>query len=177
MPWFKKRSDTPARVTTDTSPNGVYSGLRRQALIPNRIEIGIAAPEPDAPAWGTLMETGYDAVTVTLFALTDGTTSLYFSNGGGVIGGQGHEAVRYANAAFLNQANDSLLALKRCETFPIPEPAHTIFYVLTDPGVLTGGARENDLGYGRHPLSALFHAGHEVITQLRLISESTQGDA
>ena len=62
------------------------------------------------------METGYDAVTVTLFALSDGTTSLYFSNGGGVIGGQGYEAVRRANEAFLNQANHSLQHLTHCET-------------------------------------------------------------
>lgn len=172
MPWFKKRSDTPARVATDTSPNGVYSGLRHQALSANRTEIGIV-PAAEALAWGALMETGYDSVTVTLFALSDGTTSFYFSNGGGVIGGQGHEAVRSANEAFLNQANHSLQHLKRCETFPIPEPAHTLFYVLTDSGILCGGALENDLGYGRHPLSPVFHAGHEVITQLRLISEAT----
>jgi hypothetical protein len=169
--WFKKRSETPARVSTDTSPNGVYSGLRQQALTTNRIEIGIDAPAPEAPAWGVLMETGYDSATVTLLALSDGTTSLYFSNGGGVIGGQAHEAVRQANRAFLSQTNHSLQHLRLGDLFPIPEPAHTVFYVLTDSGILTGGALEDDLGYGRHQLSALFHAGHEVISQLRSISE------
>ena len=54
------------------------------------------------------------------------------------------------------------------------EPAHTVFYVLTDSGILTDNALEDDLGYNRHPLSALFHAGHEVITQLRLMSESLE---
>jgi len=177
MPWFKKRSETSAIVATDSSPNGVYSGLRHQALSTNRSEVGIAAPTTDAPVWGTLMETGYDSVTVTLAALSDGSTSLYFSNGGGVIGGHSHEGVRRANSAFIKQANHSLPDLKRCETFPIPEPAHTVFYVLTDSGILTGGALEDDLGYGRHQLSALFHAGHEVITQLRMISEASEGDA
>src|SRR5438128_2381290 len=135
MPWFKKRSNTPERVATDTSPNTVYSGLRTQALATNRTDMGIP-PAPDGPAWGTLMETGYDSATVTLFALSDGTTSLYFSNGGGVIGGQAHEAVRRANEAFLNQANQSLEHLERCDKYPIPEAAHTIFYVLTDSGIL-----------------------------------------
>ena len=118
------------------------------------------------------METGHGPVTATLFALADGTTSLYLSNGGGVIGGQGHETVRTANASFINQANHSLEHLKPTDMFPIPEPAHTVFYVLTDSGILTGGALENDLGYDRHPLSPLFHAGHELITQLRLVSEA-----
>ena len=170
MPWFKKRSSAPERVATDTSPNGVYTALRTQALATNRTEMGIPAPAVGL-AWGILMETGYDSATVTLLALSDGTTSLYFSNGGGVIGGQAHEAVRRANEAFLSQANHSLQHLAQCETCPIPEPAHTVFYVLTDSGILTGGALENDLGYGRHALSPLFHAGHEVISQLRLISD------
>ena len=64
--------------------------------------------------------------------------------------------------------------LEHCVVFPIPAPEHTGFYVLTDSGVLTGGAQQNDLGYRRHPLSSLFHAGHEVISQLRLISEASQ---
>src|SRR5712671_7117575 len=100
--WFKKRSDNPAQFSSDTSPDEVYSVLRNQALSTNRTENGIATPPPAAPAWGILMETGYDLATVTLFALADGTTSLYISNGGGMIGGQAHEAVRNANAAFIN---------------------------------------------------------------------------
>lgn len=171
MPWYRKRPKTPAQAATDTSPNGVYSELRSQALSTNRSEVGIS-PADGALAWGTLMETGYDGVTVTLFALADGTTSLYFSNGGGVIGGQAHESVRRANAAFLDQTNHFLGQLVACDTFPVPESAHTVFYVLTDSGILTGGALESDLGYGRHPLSPLFHAGHEVISQLRLISDN-----
>lgn len=170
-------SKTPALVSTDTSANGVYSGLRHQALSTNRTEVGIAETSREGPAWGVLMETGYDDSTVTLFALLDGSTSLYFSNGGGVIGGHAHEAVRDANAAFLSQTNRSLQHLTSCTSFPIPGPSHTVFYVLTDTGILNADALQNDLGYGRHPLSPLFHAGHEVITQLRLISESIEDDA
>ena len=174
MPWFKKRSDTPARVANDTSPNAVYSGLRQQALARKGADIGIT-PSADAPAWGVLMESRYKSVTMTLMALGDGTTSMYLSNGGGVIGGQGHEAVRHVNAAFLNQANQSLSHLKRCETFPIPELGQTIFYVLTDSGVLTGSGADDHLANGNHQLSTLFHAGHAVINQLRVASET--GDA
>lgn len=177
MPWFEKRSDTPANVPTDTSPNGVYSALRHQALLTNRSEGEISVPPTDAPAWGILMETGYDEATVTLLALSSGTTSLYISNGSGVIGGESHESVLNANAAFLKQANHSLQHFELCTTFPIPAAGHTIFYVLTDSGILTATALENDLGYGRDELSALFHAGHEVISQLRLISEAIEGHA
>jgi len=172
MPWFKRKTPTPVRVSSDTSPKGVYSGLRQNALSIKRDDLDVSSPLNNAPVWGILMETGHGAVTATLFALADGTTSLYLSNGGGVIGGQAHETVRIANASFMNQANHSLEHLTATAMFPIPEPAHTVFYVLTDSGILTGGALENDLGHGRHPLSPLFHAGHELITQLRVISEA-----
>ena len=116
------------------------------------------------------METDYDGVTLTVIALADGSTSLYLSNGGGVIGGHSHESVRQASQNFLRQANDSLAGLKRCEIFPIPDTAQTVFYVLTDSGMLTGGALENDLAQGTHPLSSLFHTGNGVVTEMRLMS-------
>jgi hypothetical protein len=173
--WLKKilgESPDPTFVSTDTSPDGVYSRLRHQALYAKRIDVGISPPAADAPAWGALMETGYDAATVTLFALAGGTTSLYISTGGGVIGGEDHESVQQSNAAFIQEANRLLPHLEPCESFPVPEMGHTIFYVLTDAGILTCDALEDDLGEDHHVLSPLFYSGHEVIGQLRLISEN-----
>ena len=72
--WFKKRVRARAPGSTDTSPGGVYSGLRQQALSTNRIEMGIDVPSQDAPAWGILMETGYEEAIVTLLAICDGAT-------------------------------------------------------------------------------------------------------
>jgi hypothetical protein len=161
---------------TDRSSGEAYSALRRQALSTQRTQVGIPAPPPEAPVWGVLMETGYPGATATLFALSDGTTSLYLSSSGGVIGGHAHESVRQANAALLQTANHYYQHLKPSDSFPVPATGHTLFYVLTDSGVLSGGGLEDDLGYGRHPLSPLFHAGHRVITQLRLISESADRD-
>ena len=45
------------------------------------------------------------------------------------------------------------------------------FYVRTFQATLTAEANEQDLGQNRHKLSPLFHAGHAVITQMRLVSE------
>ena len=152
----------------------MYSGLRHQALSTRRTEVGIPAPPPEAPVWGILMETGYPEATATLLALGDGTTSLYLSSGGGVIGGHAHEGVRQANAEFLDTANEYCQHLEPTESFPVPGEGHTLFYVLTDSGVLSGAGLEDDLGFGRHELSPLFHAGHQVITELRHISESAE---
>ena len=171
------RSSEPAQADTDGSGAEVYAALRSQALTARRTEVGIPAPPTEAPVWGILMETGYPEDTATLFALGDGTTSLYLSGGGGVIGGHAHQGVRQANAEFLETANEYYQDLDSTETFPVPEEGRTIFYVLTDSGVLTGAGLEDDLGYGRHPLSPLFHAGHGVITQLRLESSESGSES
>ena len=155
----------------------MYSALRHQALSARRTEVGIPAPHPEAPVSGILMETGYPDGTATLFALSDGTTSIYLSSGRGVIAGHAHQGVREANAEFLETANQYYQHLEPTESFPVPAEEQTLFYVLTDSGVLRGAGLEDNLGYGRHPLSPLFHAGHRVITQLRLISESEEQDA
>jgi hypothetical protein len=178
--WFRKIFGKPLSaqlVSTDTSPNGVYSNLRHQALTLRRTDFGIPDPPPDAPVWGILMEMGRPGGTATLFAVIDGTTSLYTSSGGGIIGGHGHASVQEANMAFIRTANQFHQQLKLCKSFPIPTPGQTIFYMLTDSGILRGDGLENDLGYGSHLLSPLFHIGHEVLTQLRLISESADQDA
>jgi hypothetical protein len=117
------------------------------------------------------MEMGFPNGTATLFALADGTTSLYYSSGGGVLGGHGHEAVRRANAAMLAEANGLVARMEPTSTYPLPGAGATTFYVRTDSGVLAGGGADEDLGRGRHDLSRLFRAGHAVLTELRLICE------
>lgn len=178
--WLRRifgNSSSAPHSSSDTSPSAVYSGLRHQAISISRAEVGIDTPPADAPVWGILMETGYPEATATLVALRDGTTSLYLSSGGSIIGGQAHGNVRKASVAFIHTANQFYQQMRPCESFPPPETGQTIFYALTDSGVLTGGGLDNDLGCGHHQLSPLFYVGHEVITQLRQASESEIQDA
>jgi hypothetical protein len=113
-------SPGPEQSGTDGSSDDTYSVLRRQALSVQRSDLGIPEPPPEAPAWGILMETGYPEASATLFALGDGTTSLYLSTGGGVIGGQAHQNVREANAEFVEAANRQYQHLKPTDSFPLP---------------------------------------------------------
>jgi hypothetical protein len=172
--WFKKvfgGSTDAVRDASETESEGIYSRFRRQALLASRVEFSISKLSPDLPIWGLLMESGYSEGTATLFALGDGTTSLYLSSGSGIIGGGGHDNVRRANRAFIESANEYYERFKPCRSYPTPEPDHAVFYVLTDSGILTEDALENDLGNNRHPLSPLFYSGQELITQLRRTTE------
>jgi hypothetical protein len=55
--------------------------------------------------------------------------------------------------------------------FPYAEVGRVRFYVLTPDGVYTAEAGSDEMTDVKHPLHALFRAGHEVVTQLRLTTE------
>ena len=142
-----------------------YNSLRMQVLqlTPSALALDEADP---AHVIGVLMET-YLGPVVTLVSVADGTTSLYFSNGGGIIGTGEHEPVRMASMALIDAAQDYRSHASLTNTYPPPQKKHVRFYFVTGGGVYTAEALEKDLGNNRHALSEFFHKGHEVITAIR----------
>jgi hypothetical protein len=116
------------------------------------------------------METGYPEAAASLFAVVDGTTSLYFSSGGGIIGAGEHAAVRATLPPLFAAAEAHAASLVPAAATPLPEPGRVRFYLRTFGDTLTAEAAEDDLGHLRHPLSSLFHAGQEVIAAMRQTS-------
>lgn len=143
-----------------------YTKLRTQVLQLRAGDIELPPSDAVEPVV-ILMETGYPEAVATLIAVADGTTSMYFSNGGGVIGAGEHDAVRTVSLAFLGKAPDFLTELTPTDNFPLPEEGRVRFYLVVDGGVLTAEAAEEDLGEGRHALSPLFLEGHRVIAAVR----------
>ncbi len=117
------------------------------------------------------METSFENAHVTVLALSDGNASIYLSTGGGFIGGMGHQSIRQAAVNMVRVAGTLGPQMTPTKTFPLPERGRTIFYVLTDAGVRTGSATDDELRQQRHALAPLFFAGQGVITQYRLLSE------
>jgi hypothetical protein len=167
MLWPRRKVAGAARAR----PVDVYSDLRGRFLGGSRAHFGLPPPTPEAAAWGVLMEMSYPEGTATLVSLIDGNASLYFSGGGGVIGGGNHAPVSAAARDFVRLASAKLPAMEAAATQPLPPAGLTSFYVLTDGGPRTLSAPEEELGEGQHAMSDLFYAGQEVITQLRVISE------
>lgn len=150
----------------------VYEGLRRQILEADPAEVGLR-PSPDLPdVWGAMMETGHDRGTSTLVALADGTTSLYLSSGGGIIGGGRHAQVAAATRALLAVVQRRWPELTAASGTALPATDRVVLRALAYAGHRAVDADEDDLGYGRHPFSEIFFAGHAVITELRLIEEA-----
>jgi hypothetical protein len=148
---------------------GMMRGLREQALTEEAGEVGIT-PDPGKP-WGVLMETTYGEVVMSVVVFADGSASLYFSSGGGFLGGGENPSVNQAARALVAKAATEVQHFEPATDHAPPADGMTRFYLRTDGGLLTAEAAEEDLGENRHVLSALFHTGHEVLTQIRLISE------
>jgi hypothetical protein len=155
-------------------PKSVYQGLRQQILRLDPVEVGLK-PTDDLPAvWGLMMETGHQRGTSTLVALADGTTSLYLSSGGGIIGGGQHDQVVVATMRLLALAEVLLPELPVDRSEELPRTDRVVLRALTYAGPHAVEAAQDDLGYGRHRVSELFHAGHDVITELRLVHEAAR---
>jgi hypothetical protein len=124
---------------------------------------------------GVLMETAFaDGAVYSLVVLGDGTVSLYFSTGGGVIGAGQHDRVRRAADAMLSEASRFRPEAKPAGETPLPGPGNVVFYFLSAGGTLAYSAAESALGGDQDRLSALFHAGHRVITEIRKIEQSAK---
>jgi hypothetical protein len=150
-------------------PAEVYEGLRQQVLQLTPDQLGTAFA--DAPILALLMETGYPEAVATLVGVADGTSSLYFSNGGGFIGAGTHATVADANRRWLETGLTFLPELSVITIPPVPAEGMTQFVAVTPDGLRGAVAVEDELGERRHELAPLFYAGQDVITQIRL----TQG--
>ena len=156
------------------SPADTMKELRDRVFALSPGEIGVSPSEEFPNAWGVVMELGYPQATVTLLALAEGTTSLYFSTGGGVIGSGKHETVRKASKAFIAAAGAYHGKLPAVTSFPCPDAGRVRFYILTFSGVLSSEADEKILAMGKHEMSPLYMAGQDVLTQMRLASEKEE---
>ena len=120
------------------------------------------------------MDLSLNRGTATVTALSDGNGSIYLSSGGGYIGGVGKPAIHDAAHNFVRTAAEFQAGMKATTEFPLPETGQAKFYVLTDAGVFTASAVEDELNQRRDPLTKLFAAGQEVITQYRLDDERSR---
>lgn len=151
-----------------------YVGWRAMVLGLAPADAGLKPTESLPHVFGVVMDTSYDSGTATQVALSDGTTSMYTSSGGGVIGAGARPNVAAASKALL------LVAERERENFPlttedpIPTPGRVRITLLTFDGRRAAEAVADDFGYRRVPGSDVFHAMHAVITELRLIDEQQQ---
>jgi hypothetical protein len=168
---------TEAGQKLPAASKDVYLGLRNTMLQSPRSKFGLVPTSAPTEPWGVLMDWGVEHGTATVVAASDGSASVYFSSGGGYIGGRGQEPIRRAAQKAVEVAKAVQPMAHSTTTFPLAERGGVVFYLLTDSGVFTTDATERDLNSASHPLRPLGDAMQEVITQYRLWSEEQKNSA
>ena len=173
--WSSSRQDHAKNPNATLMPElkNPYLGLRNQILQLKREKTGLPAPsKPDEP-WAAIMDWGVANGTATVVAVSDGTASVYLSSGGGGIGGgQSHESMRKAARNMVSAAIELQPQMRATDAFPLPQKSQVTFYVLTDAGVFTVCATQDELSSHSHPLSKLGDAAQNIITHYRLIEKN-----
>lgn len=154
-------------------PADVIRKLREHALNVGASDLELS-PTPSRPrVWGAIMELGYPTGIATLLSFAEGTTSLYFSNGGGVIGAGDHAAVREVAEAFLDVVEAHLAAYGPVPETPTPRIGRVRLYARTFEGTLGAEVTEDQLD-NQHPLAPVYRAGHAVIAAIRESEEAEE---
>lgn len=158
------------------TPTEIFYKMRNQALNLEPEDIGVHPSKDLKHVYGILMEIGHPDGVVTLIVLADGTVSLYYENGGGLIGA-GEAEVHKAAEEFLKVVEGHHRHFQEAHVGKLPEDGQVLFYVLTyRRGILTGEASETKLGDKTHGLTEVFFAGHNVISELRKIEEFREAE-
>ncbi|HET9848435.1 MAG TPA: hypothetical protein VFR68_07765 [Candidatus Dormibacteraeota bacterium] len=163
MGWLDGVRPKPAQ------PANPYAGLRQQALTLDPATIGLQ-PSPQFPqVFVGLMEMGMEGGVATLVVIADGTTSLYWSTGGGIIGAGFHEPVKQPSKVFLATLERHTKEMREDDaSHPLPANGMINLRARTFAGgCLIASASSQDFAEKRHPLWDAFYAGNAVITVMR----------
>jgi hypothetical protein len=155
-------------------PAEIYLELRTKALDVDPAAIGLAPTEKLDRVYGVILDLGYPEGPATLVGFSDGTTSLYTSSGWGVIGGGEHEVVAEATLRWLTVAESMIDDFEKADHSQLPQVGDVAFTVLTYDGRYRAVTQESAVDEGTSPLTPLFAAGHDVISELRQIEQARE---
>lgn len=172
--WQDRVRGTWARIARRRSSAGIYEELRSTAFGVDPASVRTEAGEPWNGATLAAMELAVDGATATILAVADGTVSMYLSTGGGIIGAGEHVAVRAEGRRFRSVLADARGSLTPTVEFPLPAPGQVRFHAVLGPDRATAVAPETLLRGGRHPLSPLYAAGQDLLTEIRLATEAVE---
>ncbi|MCU1347293.1 MAG: hypothetical protein JWO56_323 [Acidobacteria bacterium] len=151
------------------SAQATRATMRQRLLTGKPADFHVTLPK-GRNVWGVVMEMGYpDHATVSVISLADGNASISVSTAPHeVVSGGSREPVRKAARRATEAAEEAVPHLDKATAFPEPEQDQVTFYILTRNGVVTDAATQEELAGGADPMSPLFMAMQDVITQLRL---------
>jgi hypothetical protein len=149
----------------------MFLGLRGQFLRANPSDFGLKPTSALPRVWGALVDMGLPNGVASLLSIADGTTSLYTSTGGGIVGGGFHESVRVATAKLLGLIESALGQFEPRLGFELPAAGRFAFVVRTYEVDLGTEVSLADFASGTHRLAPVFVAANDVLTALHMTQD------
>ena len=148
----------------------VYEKLRGMAL--DAVALGLPDPAPEHPGVsGAVIDVPAEGGLITLVAMTDDSTSMYTSVGGGTIGAGDHEPVAAATHALLATIEGHLGEFAESEDVAHPPAGVVRIFVLTPSGRRFADIPEDVFwDKAQNSLTPVVMAAQGVITALRQVS-------
>jgi hypothetical protein len=142
--------------------------LRELALNTSAADLGLNASALASRPWGIVVDVARaDAGVLTIACMADGSTSLYFSLGGGVIGAGRDPAVRAAGKLLLEEAAGHVPSMKAPSSTGTPELGSVAFFVLAAGGPYYASELERSLREGSGRVSSLYRQSQAVFRAAR----------
>jgi hypothetical protein len=171
--WRRRSQELRAPEAKKTNN---YSALRAQILNWKCPQASSSTPDTSGNPCAVVMDWAVTSGVATVVAVSDGSASIYYSSGGGSIGG-GHarRAIRDAALHAVSIASKFLDGMQLTDNFPLPESGGVIFYIVTERGVLMAkAAAVGLLSTNSHPLSELGNSMQTIITEYRILDTTVQ---
>jgi hypothetical protein len=146
--------------------------LRALMLQTTPSEFGLSSSAEFPRVYGVCMDWPIGGDTATIFASATGDASLYTTSTFGIIGGIGHETVTRAAKAFVQELDPFYDEATPAKEFPYPDSNRVYFYLLTFSGVRVLASDLSSIEEGSSRFAPLFGRGQDVLTQLRIVTES-----
>lgn len=148
-----------------------YHELRNQALLAKPSEIGIEINNENQ-AYGAVIDMQMGRYIATLVCFMDGTTSLYFENGGGIIGiGQRCDEVAEESRSFLQNSPQVLGSMELTNNTAMPSKNHHSIYMLTSKGIYKSQLDPERIDSANEEMQLLFSMYQQLLSTVR---ESTE---
>ncbi len=150
-------------------PREVFLGLRGQLLGADPGSLRLAPSAGRAHVWAVLMDLAVRDQHATIVGVADGTTSLYTSTGGGMLGAGRVPAVREATTHLLDLAEQHLDQVPPATEAPLPSLGNVAFVVLTFEGMRRLELPERDAMTIAGAAHDLYVAAQAVVGQMRQV--------
>jgi hypothetical protein len=163
------KTKTPPQVSDRKKAQEMSSELRQRALSTTARALKLEHLR-DNEVYGVVMDWGLgeDGVNTVVSFLT-GDASMYFSTGGGMIGGGEHEAVRKAAIKYVRYAQQFLPKTVPAQPMPLASGKYVQFYLLTPKGTYTAKTDMTNIENETWELTSLFYEANNMITEYRKV--------